>query len=349
MDLVLRHLPATIELAVAALVITVLIALPAAVVSAVYRGSTFDYLLRVSALAGQSMPGYWLGMILILVFAVQLRLLPTSGRGTLAHLLMPSLTLAAYFVALLARMTRSVLLEVLEEDYVRTARAKGLAQGGVVLRHALSNALIPVTTLLGLQIGTVLGGAVITEAVCLAGNRKPRHSGDLQPGLSPGAGYRADQRGDLRRHQLLSRCAVLLPRSSHPAERVRAIGLRGRPGADRSGRPPIGPPAAVEHAPGAAGRRDPRPARRPERGAGAAHRSGRSARCRHTVPAPPADVVTRGRKAVPDRRRRAGTGRPQPHPLRRADLALCRADVGTNRRAGRCRPGPGLGVSRRAL
>jgi ABC-type dipeptide/oligopeptide/nickel transport system permease component len=139
--------------------------LPAAVVSAVYRGSTFDYLLRVSALAGQSIPGYWLGMILILVFAVQLRLLPTSGRGTLAHLLMPSLTLAAYFVALLARMTRSVLLEVLEEDYVRTARAKGLAQGGVVLRHALSNALIPVTTLLGLQIGTVLGGAVITEAV----------------------------------------------------------------------------------------------------------------------------------------------------------------------------------------
>ena len=165
LDLVLRHLPATIELAVAALVITVLIALPAAVVSAVYRGSTFDYLLRVTALAGQSIPGYWLGMILILVFAVQLRLLPTSGRGTLAHLLMPSLTLAAYFVALLARMTRSVLLEVLEEDYVRTARAKGLAQGGVVLRHALSNALIPVATLLGLQIGTVLGGAVITEAV----------------------------------------------------------------------------------------------------------------------------------------------------------------------------------------
>jgi peptide/nickel transport system permease protein len=165
LDLVFRHLPATFELALAALVVTVVLAIPAAVLSAVHRGSTFDYLLRLSALVGQSIPGYWLGMILILVFAVQLRLLPTSGRGTLAHLLMPSVTLAAYFVALLARMTRVVLLEALEEDYVRTARAKGLAPRRVVLRHALSNALIPVITLLGLQVGTVLGGAVITEAV----------------------------------------------------------------------------------------------------------------------------------------------------------------------------------------
>ncbi len=165
LDLVLQHLPATIELALAALVVTVLVAMPAALLSALRRGSSFDYLMRLSALLGQSIPGYWLGMILILVFAVQLRLLPTSGRGTLAHLLMPGVTLAAYFVALLARMTRSVLLEVLEEDYVRTARAKGLGQGWVVLRHALSNALIPVATLLGLQVGTVLGGAVITEAV----------------------------------------------------------------------------------------------------------------------------------------------------------------------------------------
>ena len=165
LDLVFRHLPATIELAFAALVVTIAIAMPAAVLSALHPGSIVDYVVRVTALAGQSIPGYWLGMILILVFAVQLRLLPTSGRGTLAHLLMPSVTLAAYFVALLARMTRSVLLEVLEEDYVRTARAKGLAQRAVVLRHALSNALIPVVTLLGLQVGTILGGAVITEAV----------------------------------------------------------------------------------------------------------------------------------------------------------------------------------------
>ena len=165
LDLVLRHLPATIELALAALLITILIAVPAAVLSALHRGSAVDYLMRLGALAGQSIPGYWLGMILILVFAVHLRMLPTSGRGSLAHLVMPSVTLAAYFVALLARMTRSVLLEVLEEDYVRTARAKGLAQGRIVLRHALSNALIPVATLLGLQVGTILGGAVITEAV----------------------------------------------------------------------------------------------------------------------------------------------------------------------------------------
>ena len=165
LDLVLQHLPATVELALTALVVTVLVAMPAALLSALRRGSAFDYLMRLSALLGQSIPGYRLGMILILVFAVQLRLLPTSGRWTLAHLLMPSVTLAAYFVALLARMTRSVLIEVLEEDYVRTARAKGLGQGWVVLRHALANALIPVATLLGLQVGTVLGGAVITEAV----------------------------------------------------------------------------------------------------------------------------------------------------------------------------------------
>jgi ABC-type dipeptide/oligopeptide/nickel transport system permease component len=165
LDLVLKHLPATIELALAAVAITILVALPASLVSALRRDSSFDYLLRLGALLGQSIPGYWLGMILILVLAVQARLLPTSGRGTLAHLLMPSVTLAAYFVALLARMTRSVLLEVLEEDYVRTARAKGLARRAVVVRHALANALIPVATLLGLQIGTLLGGAVITEAV----------------------------------------------------------------------------------------------------------------------------------------------------------------------------------------
>jgi peptide/nickel transport system permease protein len=165
LKLVLQYLPATIELALAALVVTVVVALPTAVWSALRQGSAVDYLLRIGALLGQSVPGFWLGIILIIVFAVQARLLPTSGRGTLLHLVLPSLTLAAYFVALLARVTRSVLLEILDEEYIRTARAKGLGRGAVLLRHALANALIPIATLLGLQVGTLLGGAVITEAV----------------------------------------------------------------------------------------------------------------------------------------------------------------------------------------
>ncbi len=165
LTLVLQYLPATVELTLAALVVTVTIALPMALWSALHRDSAVDYFVRIGALLGQSVPGFWLGIVLIILFAVQARLLPTSGRGTLLHLVLPSLTLAAYFVALLARVARAVLVEVLDEDYIRTARAKGVNRAGILLRHALANALIPVVTLLGLQIGTLLGGAVITEAV----------------------------------------------------------------------------------------------------------------------------------------------------------------------------------------
>jgi ABC-type dipeptide/oligopeptide/nickel transport system permease component len=111
------------------------------------------------------MPSFWLGLMLILIFAVNLRLLPSSGRGTLAHLVLPALTLGAFFMARLTRLVRSGLLDVLGQDYIRTARAKGVGEWLVVVRHALKNAAIPIVTIVGLDIGTLLGGAVITETV----------------------------------------------------------------------------------------------------------------------------------------------------------------------------------------
>jgi ABC-type dipeptide/oligopeptide/nickel transport system permease component len=118
-----------------------------------------------TALLGQSMPSFWLGLMLILVFSVNLGLLPSSGRGTLSHVVLPALTLGGFFMARLTRLVRSGLLDVLGQDYVRTARAKGLAERIVVARHAFKNAAIPIVTILGLDVGTLLGGAVITETV----------------------------------------------------------------------------------------------------------------------------------------------------------------------------------------
>ena len=165
LGLVLAYLPATLQLAAAALFITIVVAIPLGAIAALRSGSWIDNMLSGFALIGQSVPVFWLGIMLILVFSVQYRLLPTSGHGGLEHLILPAVTLAAAQVALVARIMRSSMLEVVRQDYIRTARAKGLSELAVVLRHALRNALAPVVTVLGLQVGTLLGGAIITETV----------------------------------------------------------------------------------------------------------------------------------------------------------------------------------------
>jgi peptide/nickel transport system permease protein len=165
LQVVLERLPATIELSAVALLIALSLAIPAGIISAVKRNSIFDRLAMLLVLLGQSVPTFWLGMILILVFAVQFHLLPVSGRGSPAQLLLPSVTLAMWLLALMARLTRSGMLEVLSQDYIRTGRAKGLSEWAVTTRHALRNTLVPIITVLGLQIGGLLGGAVMTETV----------------------------------------------------------------------------------------------------------------------------------------------------------------------------------------
>ena len=165
LELVLERLPATIELAVAGTLLTLIIAIPAGVLAAWKRNSWYDSFFMFITMVGQSIPIFWLGIMLILVFSVNLRLLPTSGRGTLPQLIMPSFTLAVFFMALVARLTRSSVLEILGQPYVRTAHAKGLGQYLILYRHVLRNAMLPVVTVLGLQVGMLLGGAVITETV----------------------------------------------------------------------------------------------------------------------------------------------------------------------------------------
>jgi peptide/nickel transport system permease protein len=166
---VLRELtdrfPATLQLAVCGLLVGVSLALALGILSAVRRGSGIDQFSRLIALASASLPSFWLGFLLIILFAVQLRLLPVAGRGSPRHLILPALTLGFGMAAPLMRLTRSSMLEVLGEEYIQTARAKGLRERTVVLRHALRNALIPVVTVAGMSFGHLLGGAVIVETV----------------------------------------------------------------------------------------------------------------------------------------------------------------------------------------
>jgi ABC-type dipeptide/oligopeptide/nickel transport system permease component len=165
MDLILERLPASLELAVAAMLIALVVAVPIGIVSAVRRGSLLDMGSMLGALFGLSMPHFWLGIMMILLFSVKLGWLPTSGRGTLAHLVMPSLALGMSLMAMFARLTRSVMLEVLSLDYIRTARSKGLREPIVIYKHAFKNALIPIVTVAGMQFGFLLGGTVIIETV----------------------------------------------------------------------------------------------------------------------------------------------------------------------------------------
>ncbi|HEX5814278.1 MAG TPA: ABC transporter permease [Methylomirabilota bacterium] len=165
LPLVLERLPATLELAGAALALAVALALPLGILAAVYRGRLLDVLAMAFAVVGQATPYFWMGIMLILVVSVELGWLPTSGRGGVERLILPAVTLGTHFAASLARLTRTSMLEVLGQQFVTTARAKGLSEWSVVLAHALKNAAVPVVTLIGLQFGTLLGGAVVTETI----------------------------------------------------------------------------------------------------------------------------------------------------------------------------------------
>ena len=170
LDEVLARMPATIELSVAAYLFALLVAIPTGIVSAVKRGGVADFTSRFISLIGVSFPNFWLGLILVLIFSVRLKWLPVSGRGEglgegLKALVLPAVTLGTAYAATLMRLLRSSLLEVMNQDFIRTARAKGLRDQSVLIRHALRNALIPVVTVAGLQIGFLLSGSVIVEVV----------------------------------------------------------------------------------------------------------------------------------------------------------------------------------------
>ncbi len=173
LDLILAKLPVTIQLALMAIVIALAIGIPAGVVSAVGKGSIWDYAANVFALWGISTPNFWLGIMLIFLFSVELGWLPASGyvrlaedwRGSLASTIMPAFVLGNAIAAILMRHTRSAMLQALASDYVRTARAKGLDERTVILKHAMRNALTPVITLGALELGTLLSGAVLTEQI----------------------------------------------------------------------------------------------------------------------------------------------------------------------------------------
>ncbi|ACA58940.1 nickel ABC transporter permease [Candidatus Desulforudis audaxviator] len=159
------RLPATLELTCAALVFMVILAVPAGILSALYRHTLVDHLGRLGALAGASLPGFWLGLVLIYLFSVKLGILPVMGRGGLEHLVLPAVTLGFGMAAVYARVLRTGMLDVLGQDYIKVARAKGLKEKWVIGRHALKNALLPAVTLLGMSFGHLLGGAVIVETI----------------------------------------------------------------------------------------------------------------------------------------------------------------------------------------
>jgi len=159
------RMPATIELAIAAMCLAIVVAIPLGIVAAAGAGTIVDYAATTLALAGISIPNFWLGPLLAIVFAITLGWLPVSGSGTLAHLVLPAITLGAPLGAVLARMTRASVLEELRELYVLAARARGVSRAGAILHHAFRNSLIPIVTVLGLQTGAVLTGAVITETI----------------------------------------------------------------------------------------------------------------------------------------------------------------------------------------
>ena len=166
-DLVLQRIPATLRLLVFTLFWALIFAIPIGIISALKRNSIFDLIGMTSTFLGQSIPSFWLGIMMIMIVGVHFRLLPISGYGggDVAHIIMPAMTLGAFEMASFARITRSSMLEVLDMDYIQTARAKGLRESLVVIKHALRNALIPIITIMGLHVALLMGGAVITEQI----------------------------------------------------------------------------------------------------------------------------------------------------------------------------------------
>lgn len=165
LPMIVERIPATLELTFAAMLLALIVAVPVGIISAVKQYSIFDHAGMVGALLGISMPNFWVGLMLLLVFGLNLRWFPISGRGGLEYLILPTITLGTADMALLARMQRTTLLEVVREDYVRTARAKGLAEKIVIYKHALKNAMIPLVTIVCWRLPWLIGGAVITETI----------------------------------------------------------------------------------------------------------------------------------------------------------------------------------------
>jgi peptide/nickel transport system permease protein len=163
--LVLERFPATLQLALAGLGFAMLIAIPLGTLAAYRRGSAIDNLCTALAVAGQAIPIYWLGLMLMIVFAVQLKLLPASGYGRVENFILPTIALGSFLAPITMRLVRSSMIDVLAQDYIRTARAKGIGGTGVLITHAFKNAALPVIAVLGLQFGQLLGGAVVTETV----------------------------------------------------------------------------------------------------------------------------------------------------------------------------------------
>lgn len=165
LEIVLERFPATLLLSISALIFGFSVAVPIGVFSAVHRGTIFDGAGKVIALIGQSVPTFWIGLILIITFALRFPIFPTSGIGTFEHLVLPSITLGGFVAAAIMRITRSAMIDALESDYVRTARSKGIAEWRVIWQHALKNAAIPIVTITGLMGANILRGAVVTESV----------------------------------------------------------------------------------------------------------------------------------------------------------------------------------------
>lgn len=165
MALVIERLPATLLLTFTSLALALLIAIPLGILSAVKRYSIIDNLSTIAIVMGQAMPSFWLGIMLIILFSIVWQVLPASGAGTLAHLVMPAITLGAFLAPVLMRLTRSRMLDVLSQDYIRTAHAKGLHEIVVLVKHALRNAIVPVVAIIGLQFGRLLGGSIVVETV----------------------------------------------------------------------------------------------------------------------------------------------------------------------------------------
>jgi peptide/nickel transport system permease protein len=165
MELLIDRLPATLELALAGLAFALLLAVPLGVLSAVYRGGWIDNGAKIFAMLGQAMPGFWVGLLLIVFIAVELRWLPAYGRGTLAHLVLPAIALGWYPVAAMTRTLRSAMLDILESDYVRMERAIGLPERAIIWRYALRNAAVPLVTMIGVYFANMLGGAFVIEVV----------------------------------------------------------------------------------------------------------------------------------------------------------------------------------------
>ncbi len=165
LGLVLERMPMTLWLAASGLLLAIIISIPLGVLAAVRRNRAEDHSASIFAVLGQAMPLFWLDIMLIIIFAVKLRMLPASGAGSFKHVILPASGIAVSLLPILMRLTRSRMIEILSQDYIRTARAKGLPERTVLFRHALQNALIPVVTILGFQFGMLLGGAVITETI----------------------------------------------------------------------------------------------------------------------------------------------------------------------------------------